>query len=59
MTRENYRSIGAIIGLATGLLLMVGIGLGGMIPGALFGAGGAVFGGISGERLFDMRRGRG
>lgn len=55
MNEDTYRTIGAIIGLAFGLVLMVGIGLGGMIPGALFGAGGAVVGGICGEKFFASR----
>lgn len=55
MSTDNYRSIGAISGLAIGLGLMFAMGLGGMIPGAVFGAGGAVLGGITGERIFAWR----
>ena len=55
MNEDSYRTIGAIIGLAFALVLMVGMGLGGMIPGALFGAGGAVVGGICGEKFFASR----
>lgn len=51
MTEQGYRSIFAILGLVLGLGLMVLLGLGGMIPGAVFGAGGAVVGGITGERV--------
>ena len=55
MNEDTYRSIGAIIGLTLGLILMFALGIGGMIPGALFGAGGAVTGGICGEKLFASR----
>ena len=55
MSKDNYRSIGAILGLAIGLGLMFVMGLGGMIPGAVFGAGGAVLGGITGEKIFAWR----
>ncbi|TWT73887.1 hypothetical protein [Allorhodopirellula solitaria] len=51
--RDTYRSVGAIVGLALGLALMWLLGLGGMVPAAIFGAGGAVIGGMSGERLAD------
>jgi|GEM_PF-2230954 len=49
--RERYRSLGAIIGLSTGLLMMWAFGLGGVIYGFVFGAGGAVIGGMTGERI--------
>ena len=52
MTRDASRSIGAISGLCLGLAVMFAAGIGGMIPGAIFGAGGAVVGGITGEKLF-------
>lgn len=55
MTVDGFRSIGAITGLVIGLALMIGLGYGGMIPGFLFGAGGAVAGGISGEKLYAKR----
>lgn len=55
--RDTFRSIGAITGLAAGLGLMWLLGMGGMVPAAFFGAGGAVIGGMSGERVAD-RRGR-
>lgn len=51
MTEQGYRSLFAILGLGLGLGLMMLLGLGGMIPGAVFGAGGAVVGGITGERV--------
>jgi outer membrane lipoprotein SlyB len=52
MTEESSRSVGAILGLVIGLGLMFLLGFGGMIPGALFGAGGAVAGGVTGEKVF-------
>ena len=55
MTQERYRSIGAIAGLVIGLGVMFAIGRGGMISGFLFGAGGAVVGGIVGEKVFARR----
>lgn len=48
---QTYRSIAAITGLVLGLLVMWLLGLNGMLWGALFGAGGAVAGGMTGERL--------
>ena len=56
MNEDVYRSVGAIVGLACGLLLMISFGLGGMILGALFGAGGAVVGGICGEKVYGSRQ---
>ncbi len=50
MSREAGRSVGALTGLAIGALLMWALGLGGVIPLFLFGAGGAVSGGMIGER---------
>ncbi len=52
MSEDTYRTIGAISGLLLGMLLMVALGMGGMVAGALFGAGGAVTGGICGEKVF-------
>lgn len=49
--RERNRSLGAIIGLSIGLLLMWALGLGGVLYGFVFGAGGAVVGGITAERF--------
>lgn len=51
--RHSFRSFGAIAGLALGLGMMWLLGLGGMVPAAIFGAGGAVIGGMSGERIAD------
>jgi len=58
MRRESYRSIGAIIGLAVGFALMKLVGQSGVMPGAIFGAGGALAGGIVGERVHAMRNGK-
>jgi hypothetical protein len=55
MNEDAYRTIGAVTGLIAGLVLMVVLGWGGMIPGALFGAGGSVAGGICGEKLYARR----
>jgi len=49
--RERNRSLGAIIGLSIGLMMMWALGLGGVLYGFVFGAGGAVIGGITGERF--------
>ena len=57
MSEQVYRSLFAILGLVLGMLLMVGLGFGGMVPGAIFGAGGAVLGGIIGERIARSRPG--
>jgi outer membrane lipoprotein SlyB len=59
MNREAGRSIGALSGLAIGVLVMWTLGYSGIIPLFLFGAGGTVAGGITGERIIDQRRGRG
>ena len=53
MNRDNFRTIGAITGLVIGIGLMLLIGMAGLVPAALFGAGGAVLGGIIGERVHD------
>lgn len=55
MTKDSYRSVGAVLGLCFGMLLMFTLGLGGVLPGAVFGAGGAVVGAIFGEKLFAWR----
>ena len=55
MTEDAYRSTCAILGLILGIGLMMLGGYGGMIPGAIFGAGGAVVGGIIGERIYRRR----
>lgn len=49
--RDRYRSVGAIVGLLAGLSLMWTLGLGGVLYGFLFGAGGTVIGGMMGGRL--------
>ncbi|MCA9138575.1 MAG: hypothetical protein KDB00_17510 [Planctomycetales bacterium] len=54
MSRDNYRSIGAITGLALGITLMISLGKHGVIPGAIFGAGGALAGGVLGERIHGI-----
>jgi len=51
MSEQAYRTIGSLAGLVLGIALMWLLGFGGMIPGALFGAGGAVLGGMAGERV--------
>ena len=55
MTKESYRSIGAITGLIVGMGLMYAFSPGGMISGFIFGAGGAVIGGICGEMIYAKR----
>jgi hypothetical protein len=56
MSKDNFRAIGAIIGLILGLVMMIGLGYSSMVAGALFGAGGSVAGGISGEKVYAWRR---
>ena len=51
MTEETCRRIGAVCGLSLGILLMWSLGFGGLIPGFVFGAGGAVAGGMVGESV--------
>ena len=58
MSEQHYRSVGSIIGLVAGLGLMVLFGYAGMVPGALFGAGGCVAGGITGEKVFAWNQRR-
>lgn len=58
MSREIYRSIGAIIGLVIGFTMMKLAGQGGVLPGAIFGAGGALAGGMIGERVHALRNGK-
>jgi|GEM_PF-1413170 len=50
MKKDTRRSIGAIIGLSLGISVMWSLGLGGLIYAFVFGAGGAVAGGMIGER---------
>lgn len=58
MTEDTFRTIGAVTGLILGIGLMMGLGYTGMVPGAIFGAGGTVAGGMSGEKFYQWR-GRG
>ncbi|QDV46692.1 hypothetical protein Enr13x_66010 [Stieleria neptunia] len=58
MSRDSYRSVGAIVGLGLGIGLMLMAGQGGVLPGAIFGAGGAMAGGILGEKIHAMRQGK-
>lgn len=51
--RDTFRTIGALTGLGAGLALMWAFGLGGMLVAAVFGAGGAVVGGMTGEQIHD------
>ena len=53
MTRENYRRIGAISGLAAGWAAMFGLGYMGLVPAAIFGMVGCVLGAITGEKIHD------
>ena len=55
MTEDAHRSTCAILGLVLGLGLMMLGGYQGMIAGAIFGAGGAVAGGIAGEKIYARR----
>ncbi|TWU42140.1 hypothetical protein [Novipirellula artificiosorum] len=59
MNRDNYRSIGAILGITIGILAMFSLRLDGLLAGFVFGAGGAVLGGMLGERIFAWRKTRG
>jgi len=45
--------IGAITGLLTGFAMMYLLGMDGLVPAAVFGAGGCVLGGIGGEQVYD------
>ncbi len=56
MGRETSRKLGALVGLAIAVAVMNGLGFAGVIPLFLFGVGGAVGGGMTGERLSDWRR---
>ena len=58
MSRDRFRSVGAILGIGVGLTLMVAVGPGGVIGGAIYGAGGALAGGILGERVHSIRHGK-
>jgi hypothetical protein len=56
MSEDRYRSIGAMIGLAIGIGLMMALGYGGVIPGAAFGAGGCVAGAIAAEKAYAWNK---
>ncbi|MGV3485331.1 MAG: hypothetical protein ACO1RT_13005 [Planctomycetaceae bacterium] len=51
MNRDTRRSIGAITGLTIGLTAMWLLDLHGLIAAFIFGAGGAVAGGMIGEKI--------
>jgi hypothetical protein len=53
LSRDAGRSIGALIGLAVGILTMQAFGHGGIVHAFLYGAGGTVLGGMIGERLAE------
>ncbi|MEM9365719.1 MAG: hypothetical protein AAGD07_06960 [Planctomycetota bacterium] len=53
MNREGYRSVGAIAGLLSGIAMMTWLTSGGLVIAAVFGAGGAVAGGMLGEQVYD------
>lgn len=55
MSEQGWRSTCAVIGLALGMLLMVLVGRGGMVAGAIYGASGAVLGGMVGEQIARRR----
>ncbi len=58
MSKQNHRSIGALIGLSLGAAMMHFAGLEGVMPLAICGATGAVAGGITGEKIFYARDSR-
>jgi hypothetical protein len=49
MTRDHFRTIGALVGLAAGIALMILLSFRGIIPAAIFGATGCVLGGMTAE----------
>lgn len=53
MARDTARSLGAVTGLSLGFLIMWALGLTGLVAAFGFGAGGAVLGGMTGERIAD------
>ena len=59
MTEERYRSIGALVGLGLGIGLMIALGFGGIVPAAVFGAGGCVAGAIVAEKIYRWNNSRG
>ncbi len=56
MSEQTYRTIGALLGLALGIALMLVLGLRGIAFSALFGAGGCVAGAITAERIYASNR---
>ncbi len=56
MSKQNFRTIGAITGLVIGILLMRYLGMGGVMAGAIFGAGGTLIGSIAGERIYGGKQ---
>ncbi|MDG2220799.1 MAG: hypothetical protein P8L85_05430 [Rubripirellula sp.] len=56
VSRDTYRSIGAILGLGTGIVIMSGLGFSGLVAVSIFGASGCVAGGVAGEQLHAKRR---
>lgn len=59
MSEQNYRTIGALTGLGIGIGFMYAMGMSGIVPGAVFGAGGCVCGGIIGENVHRWNQKRG
>ena len=57
-SRSAARSVAAIVGLTLSLTTMWMLGLGGVGYGFLFGASGAVIGGMTGERAYDWQSNR-
>lgn len=51
MKQDTARRMGAILGLTLGIVLMISLGFAGILPGAIFGAGGCVIGAITAEKL--------
>ncbi len=52
MNKDHYRTIGALLGLVAGVGLMRGVGISGIIPAAVFWAGGCVVGAIAAEKFY-------
>ncbi len=59
MSEEIYRSVGSIVGLVLGIVLMRSLGFGGIVSGALYGAGGCVAGAVLAEKLYAWKGRRG
>ncbi|MGI9472317.1 MAG: hypothetical protein ACR2NZ_12320 [Rubripirellula sp.] len=59
MSEQNYRTIGALCGLTVGIGVMLGLGFSGVLPGAVFGAGGCVCGGMIAESVYRWNQKRG